>query len=294
MKHMLLPAFLPAFALAALAQNQPAPAPPVPVAQAWPVAPAPLAAPAEQRLYGPGSSTLIAPEAARAVVEKFRAAYGAANAPRIVIYVNRSLVDAAGLKLTGHTEKYSEKTADGKVTSGKTSGTNTYAVKDAAAPTLADQQTVRDIERLLGRAFRNGGAKLADQRIAGSMLTAQPGARIIGNLAGKEREALAQSADIAVEVLISSRNLTVAEISGDTTVAVPDIQMTAIRLKDAAILGQASASDVLGQGAGRAAKQFGVADITEATTLALMEDMLLSANPPASASAPATTASPAK
>jgi hypothetical protein len=289
MKPILLPVLLPAFARAGLAQNQPAPEPPVPVSQARPAVPAQPAAVAEQRLYGPGSSTLIAPEAARSVVEKFRAAYGAANAPRIVIYVNRSLVDAAGLKLTGHTEKYSEKTADGKATSGETSGTNTYTVKDVASPALADQQTVRDIERLLGRAFRNGGAKLADQRIAGSMLTAQPGARLIGDQAGKERDALAQSADIAVEVLISSRNLTVAEVSGDTTVAVPDIQMTAIRLKDAAILGQASASDVLGQGAARAAKQFSVADITEATALALMEDMLMSANPPVSAPAPAPT-----
>lgn len=279
MKSILLPFFLPALTLVALAQQTPAPEPPVPVTPAWPAPAAQPAAPADQRLYGPGSSTLIAPEAARSVVEKFRATYGAANAPRIVIYVNRSLVDAAGLKLTGHTEKYSEKTADGKATSGETSGTNTYAVKDAAAPTLADQQTVRDIERLLGRAFRNGGAKLADQRVAGSMLTAQPGARLVGDQAGKERDALAQVADIAVEVLISSRNLTVAEVSGDTTVAVPDIQMTAIRLKDAAILGQASASDVLGQGAARAAKQFGVADITEATALALMEDMLMSAAP---------------
>ncbi|MBC7365994.1 MAG: hypothetical protein H7343_04135 [Undibacterium sp.] len=291
MKPILLPFFIPALTLVALAQNQPAPQPPVPVTQAWPAPAAQPVAAAEQRLYGPGSSTLIAPEAARSVVEKFRAAYGVANAPRIVVYVNRALVDASGLKLTGHTEKYSEKTTDSKPATAKTSGTNTYAVKDAAAPTLADQQTVRDIERLLGRAFRNGGAKLADQRIAGSMLTAQPGARLIGDQAGKEREALAQSADIAVEVLISSRNLPVMEVSGDTTVAVPDIQMTAIRLKDAAILGQASASDVLGQSAGRASKQFGVADITEATALALMEDMLMSANPAVTA-APVTPATP--
>ncbi len=295
MKPILLPFFIPALTLVALAQNQPAPEPPVPVTQAWPTPAAQPVAPADQRLYGPGSATLIAPEAARSVVEKFRSAYGATNAPRIVIYVNRALVDAAGLKLTGRTERYSEKTADGKVTSGQTSGTNTYSVKESTTATLADQQTVRDIERLLGRAFRNGGAKLADQRTAGVMLSAQPGARLIGDQAGKEREALAQSADIAVEVLISSRNLTVAEVSGDTTVAVPDIQMTAIRLKDAAILGQASASDILGQSAGRASKQFGVADITEATALALMEDMLMSANPPAtSTTTPAPAAAPAK
>jgi hypothetical protein len=65
-------------------------------------------------------------------------------------------------------------------------------------------------------------------------------------------------------------------ISGDQVVAVPDIQATAIRLKDAAILGQASASDVLGKDAqaGRTIQNFDVRDITEATALALMDDML--------------------
>ena len=280
MKALFLPLVLPALSVVALAQaTAPATEPPVPVTQAWPAAAAQPAAPAEQRLYGANATPLIAPAAAQAVVDKFRAAYGTTSAPRLVIYVNRSLVDAAGLKLTGRTESYTEKSTDGKTTSTKTKGTSTYATKDASAPapTLADQQTVRDIERLVGRAFRSGGAKLSDQRIAGVMLSAQPGARLLGDQATKDREALAQSADIAIEVLISTRTLIAAEVSGDTTVAVPDIQMTAIRLKDAAILGQASASDVLGAGAAQAAKKFSAADITEATALALMEDMLLNA-----------------
>jgi hypothetical protein len=280
MKALFLPLVLPALSVVALAQaTAPATEPPVPVTQAWPAAAAQTAASAEQRLYGANATPLIAPAAAQAVVDKFRAAYGTASAPRLVIYVNRSLVDAAGLKLTGRTESYTEKSTDGKTTSTKTKGTSTYATKDAStpAPTLADQQTVRDIERLVGRAFRSGGAKLSDQRIAGVMLSAQPGARLLGDQATKDREALAQSADIAIEVLISTRTLIAAEVSGDTTVAVPDIQMTAIRLKDAAILGQASASDVLGAGAAQAAKKFSAADITEATALALMEDMLLNA-----------------
>ena len=51
----------------------------------------------------------------------------------------------------------------------KTSGENTYAVKDAAVPTLADRQTVREIERLFGRAFRHAGATLADQATAAAL-----------------------------------------------------------------------------------------------------------------------------
>ncbi len=282
MKSLFLPFVLPALSAVAFAQaTAPVTEPPVPVTQAWPT-PTPTAqpaAPAEQRLYGAHATPLIVPAAAQAVVDKFRAAYSTANAPRLVIYVNRSLVDAAGLKLTGRTESYTEQSADGKTTSSITRASSTYAAKDASTstPTLADQQTVRDIERLVGRAFRTGGAKLSDQRIAGVMLSEQPGARLLGDQAAKERAALAQSADIAIEVLISTRTLIAAEVSGDTTVAVPDIQMTAIRLKDAAILGQASASDVLGSGAAQAAKKFSAADITEATALALMEDMLLNA-----------------
>ena len=71
------------------------------------------------------------------------------------------------------------------------------------------------------------------------------------------------------------RNITIAEISSDKTYTVPDIQATAIRLKDSKILGQASSRDVLGKDryAGNIARNFDVQDIAEATALALMEDM---------------------
>src|SRR5258708_33218614 len=96
----------------------------------------------------------------------------------------------------------------------KTRGDNTYVAKAAAAATIADQQTVREIERLFGRAFRNAGATLADQKTAASLLADQTGTRLIGAQGAKEREALANIADIAAEVLISSRNLMFAEARG--------------------------------------------------------------------------------
>ena len=98
----------------------------------------------------------------------------------------------------------------------------------------------------------------------------------MGDNAAKDRQALSNIADIAIEILISSRSITVPEVAGDATYPVPDIQATAIRLKDAAIVGQAAASDIVGRGsqAGRVVRQFSVQDITEATALALMEDML--------------------
>jgi hypothetical protein len=257
------------------AQNNAAPATPPPVAQALPrpaAAPQPEPMQPPQRVYAPSGDTLIARQTAEGILEGFRKAYKTDGPPRVVIYVNRALVDTTtGLKLTGRTEQF-EKSDAGL----KTSGTNSYKQKDGTAPTLADQQTVREIERLFGRAFRNAGAQLADQNVASALLPEEAGAHLVGDNAAKDRKALADVADIAIEVLISSRNITVPEVSGDASYPVPDIQATAIRLKDAAIVGQAAASDVIGKGvqAGRVVRQFGVQDITEATAIALMDDML--------------------
>lgn len=251
--------------------GDPAPVPP-PVSQALPGPAQPALPPAPQRTYGPAVETLIPRAAAEAVVAKFRAAYGREAAPRIVIYVNRALVDTStGLRLSARTEQYEQSDA-----ARKTTGTNTYRLKEGVTSTLADQQTVREVERLFGRALRQAGAQLADQKAAAALLPEQAGAHLVGDQAARDREALAKVADLAIEVLISSRTLTVPEVSGDATYPVPDIQATAIRLKDAAILGQAAASDVIGKGAqaGRVLRRFDVRDITEATALALMEDML--------------------
>lgn len=261
--------------LLAQSPDQAPPIPP-PVVQAQP-RPAP-ANPAigpnfGQQSYAPGPETLVSRQAADGVLEGFRKAYVKDGAPRVVIYVNRALIDtASGLAVTGRTEQF-EQAGDAR----KITGTHTYRAQPPATATLADQQTVREIERLFGRVFRHGGAQLADQKVAASLLPDTPGAHLVGDAAAKDRKALADIADVAVEILISSRNLAVPEVSGDAAVAVPDIQATAIRLKDSAIVGQAAASDIVGKGvqAGRAARQFSAADITEATAIALIEDMLI-------------------
>lgn len=270
------------------AQSAPEPQQPVPVTQAPPnTHRQSLITPPngeDQRLYGPNRQALITPEAAKTLSDKFRAAFGQTTSPRIVVYVNRALIeDNSGLQLSGRTEKFyqssnSDKGAAPTTTTDK-SGENTYTASSTPKPTLADQQTVREIERLFGRVFRNAGAKLADPRAAAALLADEPQIRLGGEQAARERDALKQIADIAVEVLISSRNLTVTGLSGDSTYTVPDIQVTAIRLSDSAIVGQAAASDILGpdREAARIARQFAVPDITEATAFALMEDMLTSA-----------------
>lgn len=272
-----LVAFLPASF--AFAQQTPATEPPPPVYQA-PIQASSAPAKAEnQRLYGPQSATLVAPDQAAALVAKFREAYAKFGAPRILFYVNRELVDtASGMKLTGRTERYENQRTSGATDSTKTAGENTYSFKEPAKSTLADRQTVREVERLFGRAFRAAGAVLADQKIAADMIADKPLGDLTGtsDQAAKDREALAKVTDVVVEILLSSRSIAVSAVSGDQAVTIPDIQATVIRLKDAAIVAQAAASDVIGKDrdAGNAARNFDIREITEATALALMEDWL--------------------
>lgn len=270
-----------------------------------------------------GRPVLIAPETAQALITRFKTNYTKLGSPRLVVYVNRELVDeSSGVKLAERKERVQSNTTEVKseykadpnapqaaattipsasnvtivgdvggnrhnvpgsgnvnTRTEKSTQENTYRNTEKPAATLADKQTVRDIERLFGRPFRMAGASVADQRIASQLIADRPLQRLQSESeqARKDREALTKIADVAVEILISSRNITVPEVSGDKTYAVPDIQATAIRLGDSQLIGQASASDIIGkdQYAGRIVRNFDVREITEATALALMEDMLL-------------------
>jgi hypothetical protein len=265
--------------------------------------------------------TLVSPQQAQSIIEKFKAGYAKLGSPRILIYVNRDLVDdKSGTRLTGRDERVERTTTridstlqpganaanpgnvtvnaggnvsvsggsqvisgPGKITAStqKSSGDYSYRSGTAHEPTLADKQTVRDIERLFGRPLRMGGASLADQRVTTQLIPDQPLKQFTlqgeSEQARKDRAALAKVADVVVEVLVSSRSLVIQEISGDKVYNVPDIQVTAIQLKDSKIMGQASASDILGKDryAGRIVTNFDVREITEAVALALMEDMML-------------------
>jgi hypothetical protein len=240
---------------------------------------------------------LVSPEQAQTIIDRFKLEYEKMGSPRILLYVNRELIDdETGLKLSARSETTEavrgdlahqsspERNGDpiaSPVPREKVTAKNNYRVTPRKATPLADRQTVRDIERLFGRPMRMGGVKLADQRVATQLIGDQPLENFTvpteGEQARKDREALQNIADVVLEVLISSRDTVVPEVSGDRTYTVPDIQVTAIRLSDAAIIGQATASDLIGHGrsAGRAARNFDVREIAEATALSLMEDMLL-------------------
>lgn len=270
-----------------------------------------VGAPVEnQKLYA-GKPVLITPEQARSVIDRFRAFYPKLGKPRMLIYVNRELVDEeSGLKVASRSQNVHESrgeiTSDAPAskevkvdapgvsvkTTGDGSRTNTYTSQQASHDTsyktqdprkliLADRQTMRDVERLFGRPLRMAGATLADQRLATQMLDGRPISAFEvtadNEQARKDREALKKVAEVVIEVLISSREITAVEVSGDKTYSVPDIHATALRLSDARILGQATAADVLGKGSQTAdiVRNYGINDITEVTVFSLMEDMML-------------------
>lgn len=177
---------------------------------------------------------------------------------------------------------------EGRATSSTTVTTSTVnsEVVVPAAASLADRQTTREIERLFGRPLRLAGASLADQAVALQMLADRPLApgelTAEGSEAARGREVLSRHADVVVEILVSARRVVLQEVSGPRVVEVPDIQATAVRLSDARILGQASSTDVLGvdRTAAVVARTFDVRQIAEATALALLQDLALSAAGP--------------
>ncbi|GEM_PF-753345 len=233
----------------------------------------------EQRVYG-GRTSLVTQEQAQGIINRFREAYPRLGNPRLLIYVNRELVDEqGGMKLIKREEKIRASSSTGSTNDSSVHSTtsNTYRSDGKAAPTLADRQTVRDVERLFGRPLRAAGASLADQRVASQLIADRPVAELIGSTdspqARKDREALEKVADAVIEILISSKNITVPAISGAQSVTIPDIQATAISLKDSKILAQASSEDVAGRIPPAQLGSYGVNEIAEAVALELMEDM---------------------
>jgi hypothetical protein len=220
---------------------------------AKPTAPPPEALPLEQKLYGQ-TAPLVTTEQAQAVVDKFKEAYPKLGSPRVLVHVNRDV-------------------AVDKTDSPKSASS---ASRTSDLP-LTDRQTMRDIERLYGRPLRNAGANLTDQNAATAILGDKSIHSIEGTspAATEKRDALAQVTDVVIEVLIAPKSVTVTEISGERAYSVPDIQVTAIRLSDFKILGQATSNDFLGRIL--ALRRFDANEITEATALALMEDMVTGA-----------------
>lgn len=133
----------------------------------------------------------------------------------------------------------------------------------------AGKQTLRDVERAFGRPLQQAAASLVDQKIAAELFAGKTLAQFIGTTdtpqSRQDREALGKIADVVIEVLVSSKPGTAA--------AAPELQATAIRLSDSKILGQASSTDATNRVPPASLPGYSVAEITETTALALMEDL---------------------
>ncbi len=204
---------------------------------------------------------LFTPAQAQAIIEQFKGAYVRLGAPRMDVRVNlppgaaTALPGVIGPSIDPNTGLPAQAPAAVPATTpanvaASPAGTPAALPRNADTGPLADRQTRRDVERLFGRPLRQAGVKLVDPD-------------------------LVNPPEVTLEVLISERAMTIRGIGGDQSLAVPDVQVTAVRVADGRILGQATVLDLFPK-AGQAAaglRRFDVRALAEATALALMKDM---------------------
>ena len=243
----------------------PGPQPPPPVTQIapQPAAPKPLFV-YEQRPFN-AAAKLVTAEQAQAILGQFKAALPKLGGPRFAIQVNRVVLENAPAAASA-----------GGATNAPAPATLAPA-PELRPPTLTDKLTFREVEKLFGRPLRIAEAALSD--LPESMFTGleKTSSRNPLDWIKTDREALSRLADVVIEVLISSRSVSVREISGDRVYTVPDIQATAIRLRDSQIIGQANATDLLARqpNLGAALRANTIQEFTESVALVLMQDIAL-------------------
>ena len=204
--------------------------------------------------------TIYTAEQAKAIVEEFRITYAKLGGPKIDVRVNfpRGAVQVPQLPIVGVGGVPAIDPATGLP---MPAGGAPAAGGIPGAPTrifdtdeLSSKQTKREVERLFGRPLRMAGVTLMD-----ADLTNLP--------------------EVSFEVLISEREITVNGIKGRQSHSVPDIQVTAIRMVDGRIIGQATVLDLFPRRstAARMLLRYDIQQLTEATALALMKDISSSA-----------------
>ncbi len=204
--------------------------------------------------------TIYTAEQAKAIVEEFRITYAKLGGPKIDVRVNfpRGAVQVPQLPIVGvggvpaiDPATGLPMPAGGAPAAGGIPGT---PARIFDTDELSSKQTKREVERLFGRPLRMAGVTLMD-----ADLTNLP--------------------EVSFEVLISEREITVNGIKGKQTHSVPDIQVTAIRMTDGRIIGQATVLDLFPKRstAARMLQRYDIQQLTEATALALMKDISSSA-----------------
>ena len=238
---------------------QPQPAPPVTQVVSSALPPKSLFV-YEQRPFN-APAKLVTAGQAQEILTQFKAALPKLGGPRFAIQVNRVVLE--------------DTAADAPATT--TANAPAASAPQQRPPTLPDKLTFREVEKLFGRPLRLADAALSD--LPESMFTGleKTSSRNPLDWIKTDREALSRLADVVIEVLISSRSTSVREISGDRIYTVPDIQATAIRLRDSQIIGQANATDLLARqpNLGAALRANTIQEFTESVALVLMQDLAL-------------------
>jgi len=202
-------------------------------------------------------------EQARKIVDNFKLAYAKMGQPRIDIRVNLpyGTVPASPLPVPGVQFSPTIDPNTGLPRTQPPAGAAPIPAAGAPVPTrvfdassLTERQTQREVETLFGRPLRSAGVQLVE-----SSLTNLP--------------------ELTFEVLISERELVLQGISRKENITVPDIQVTALRLADARIVGQASVLDLFArkEQAAYMLRRYDLRQLTEATALALMQDIATTA-----------------
>jgi len=200
--------------------------------------------------------TIYNAEQAKAIVEEFRITYAKLGKPKIDVRVNfpQGAVQVPQLPTVGVGGIPAIDPATGlPIPPGgapAAGGIPTDPARIFDTDELSSKQTKREVERLFGRPLRMAGVMLMD-----ADLTNLP--------------------ELSFEVLISEREITVNGIKGKQTHSVPDIQVTAIRMTDGRIIGQATVLDLFPRRstAARMLQRYDIQQLTEATALALMKDI---------------------
>jgi len=201
--------------------------------------------------------TIYNAEQAKAIVEEFRITYAKLGKPKIDVRVNfpQGAVQVPQLPTVGVSGVPAIDPATGlPIPPGRAPAVGGIPARIFDTDELSSKQTKREVERLFGRPLRMAGVMLMD-----ADLTNLP--------------------EMSFEVLISEREITVNGIKGKQTHSVPDIQVTAIRMTDGRIIGQATVLDLFPRHstAARMLQRYDIQQLTEATALALMKDISSSA-----------------
>ena len=212
-----------------------------------------------KRAGSSAKAVLVTPEQAQSIINRFKDAYPKLGNPRLLVYVNPELIDQ-------------------QPPAKKSQGETAAAAKPDKKPqvTATNAALAGEVERYFARPLRDAGASLADTKSAAQIMSGKPLDAFLGVSDSaeiqKDREALGKIADAVIEILISTRNVTVPDAAGQN-LSIPEIQATAINLKDSKILGQAASADMTSRVPASALGKLGTREISEATALTLMQDM---------------------